>query len=155
MSVNAVSDCGRSVVFSGYSPVSYTNKTNHHDITEILLKVVLNTITLILFLNQFCNIIIDRSRCLEWVINKSYFIPLTYQGPWWSYGSWIYNYLCNQCLSPLMLWVRILSGRCVQHYVIKFVSDLRLVSGFLWVLQFPPPIKLTAKIQEKYCWKWH
>ena len=26
----------------------------------------------------------------------------------WSYGSWIYNYLCNQCLSPLMLWVPIL-----------------------------------------------
>ena len=25
----------------------------------------------------------------------------------WSYDSWIYNYLCNQCLSPLMLWVRI------------------------------------------------
>ena len=31
------------------------------------------------------------------------------QGPSWSwlYGSWIYNYLCNQCLSPLKLWVRI------------------------------------------------
>ena len=25
----------------------------------------------------------------------------------WSYCSWIYNYLCNQCLSPLILWVRI------------------------------------------------
>ena len=25
----------------------------------------------------------------------------------WSYGSWIYSYLCNQWLSPLMLWVRI------------------------------------------------
>jgi hypothetical protein len=24
----------------------------------------------------------------------------------WSYGSCISNYLCNQCLSPLMLWVR-------------------------------------------------
>ena len=24
----------------------------------------------------------------------------------WSYGNLIYNYLCNQCLSPLMLWVR-------------------------------------------------
>ena len=24
-----------------------------------------------------------------------------------SYGSWIYIYLCNQCLSLLMLWVRI------------------------------------------------
>jgi hypothetical protein len=23
----------------------------------------------------------------------------------WSHGSWIYNYLCNQCLSPLTLWV--------------------------------------------------
>ena len=23
-----------------------------------------------------------------------------------SYGSWIYNYLCNQCLSPLTLWAR-------------------------------------------------
>ena len=26
----------------------------------------------------------------------------------WSYGSWIYNYLCNLCLSPLILWVWIL-----------------------------------------------
>ena len=34
---------------------------------------------------------------------------LTINGPsWpWSYGSWIYNYLCNQCLSPLMLWVQL------------------------------------------------
>jgi hypothetical protein len=34
----------------------------------------------------------------------------------------------------------------MQHYVTKFVSDLRQVSGFVWVLQFPPPIKLTATI---------
>jgi len=26
----------------------------------------------------------------------------------------------------------------IQHYVIKFVSDLRQVSGFLQVLGFPP-----------------
>ena len=31
----------------------------------------------------------------------------------------------------------------IQHYVIKFVSDLRQVSGFLRVPQFYPPIKLT------------
>ena len=31
----------------------------------------------------------------------------------WSYGSWIYNYICNQRLSPLMLWVRIsIRARC-------------------------------------------
>jgi hypothetical protein len=34
----------------------------------------------------------------------------------------------------------------IQHYVIKFVSDLRQVGGFLYVLYFPPPIKLTATI---------
>jgi hypothetical protein len=38
------------------------------------------------------------------------------------------------------------SGRGVQHYVIKVVSDLRQVGGFLRVLWFPPPIKLTATI---------
>ena len=35
----------------------------------------------------------------------------------WLYGSWIYNYqyLCNQCLSPLMLWVRIsIMARCTS-----------------------------------------
>ena len=34
----------------------------------------------------------------------------------------------------------------IQHYVIKFVSDLRHVSGFLRVFRFPPSIKLTATI---------
>ena len=34
----------------------------------------------------------------------------------------------------------------IQSYVIKFVSDLRQVHGFLQVLQFPPPIKLTTMI---------
>ena len=38
---------------------------------------------------------------------------------------------------PLKLWV---------HYVIKFVSDLRHVGGFLRVLRFPPPTKQTATI---------
>ena len=37
----------------------------------------------------------------------------------------------------------------IQHDVIKFVSDLRQVGGFLRVLQFPPQIKLIATIQLK------
>ena len=40
----------------------------------------------------------------QWTVyyNKSW-------GPSWSclYGSWIYDHLCNQCLSSLTLWVRI------------------------------------------------
>jgi hypothetical protein len=36
----------------------------------------------------------------------------------WSYGSWIYNYLCNQCLSPPMLWVQIpLMVRCSRYNI--------------------------------------
>ena len=52
------------------------------------------------------------------------------QGPsWpWLYGSWIYNYLCNQCLWCCGFESR--SGRGVQHYVIKFVSDMRQVMVF-------------------------
>ena len=34
----------------------------------------------------------------------------------------------------------------VQHYVITFVSDLRQVGGFVRILRFPPPIKLTVTI---------
>ena len=50
-----------------------------------------------------------------------------YRGPsWsWSYGSWIYNYLCNQCLSPQMLWVWIPLKRVVLDTTLydKYVSD--------------------------------
>jgi hypothetical protein len=39
------------------------------------------------------------------------------------------------------------SGRGVQHYVMKFVSDLRQVGGFPRVLPFPPLIK-----PQRYSW---
>ena len=32
----------------------------------------------------------------------------------------------------------------IQHYVVKFVSDLRQVGIFFRVIRFPPPIKLTV-----------
>jgi len=32
--------------------------------------------------------------------------------------SWIYNYQCNTCLSPLKLWVRILlMARCTRYNI--------------------------------------
>ena len=36
----------------------------------------------------------------------------------------------------------------IQHYVIKFVSDLRQVGSFRQVLRFPSPVKFTTKIVE-------
>jgi hypothetical protein len=59
-------------------------------------------------------------RCLRWEVVGSLFLFFLY---WWivanyclnsffmigswSNGNWIHNYQCNQCLSPLKLWVRI------------------------------------------------
>ena len=36
----------------------------------------------------------------------------------------------------------------------RFVNDLLQFGGFLLILQFPPPIKLTATIKLMYCWMW-
>jgi hypothetical protein len=47
----------------------------------------------------------DGPTCRITNINKCLY-PVIYQGPSWSYDSCIYNYLCNQCLSSLTLWVR-------------------------------------------------
>ena len=43
------------------------------------------------------------------------------------------------------------SGRDAQHYVIKFVSDLRQVGGFLRVLRFPSPISIEVNHKP---WFW-
>ena len=48
----------------------------------------------------------------------------------WSYGS------CKQWLSPLSCEYNPAHGEVylIQHYVVKFGSDLQKVGGFLWVL---------------------
>jgi len=63
----------------------------------------------------------------------------------WSCDGWIYNYLCNRCLSPLMLRVRIsLRARCTT--LCDKVCYLRQAGGFLRVLRFSQPIKLITMI---------
>jgi hypothetical protein len=67
-----------------------------------------NMLFSLVFLQSFNNIII----CFM----CSLFLP----GPsWsWSYGSLIYNFLCNQCLSPLKLWVRSpFMARCTPYNI--------------------------------------
>jgi hypothetical protein len=75
--------------------------------------------------------------------------PLHQEPSWW-YGSWIYNYLCYQWLSLLTV---VSSNRAhgevysIQH-VIKFVSDVRQVGGFLRGLRFPPPPRYSRNVVE-------
>ena len=63
----------------------------------------------VVFSMQICKDLIDFDQFPWRYMNSQstkqslYYFP----GPSWSYDSWIYNYMCNQCLSPLTLWVRI------------------------------------------------
>ena len=54
-----------------------------------------------------------------------------------SYGSWIYNYLCNQCLSTLTLWVWILLRRGVLDTPLCDKVCLWLAAG-RWFSPGPP-----------------
>ena len=83
-------------------------------------------------------LLLGEVACNPWLAKMSLHQP---------YGSFVYNYLCNQCrLSLLKLWVITAHGQVysIQLYMIEFVCDLQHIEGFLWVLWFPPPIYLTA-----------
>ena len=83
--IQFVGDLRQVGCFSPATPVSSTNKTDRHDITEILLKVSLNTITLILtFISKYAtgailqNTRIDlhnlfNIRCLLYIFLLFYF----------------------------------------------------------------------------------
>jgi hypothetical protein len=113
--------------FSTDTPVSSTNKTGEkiHTYPMVIWAQEKNCWTVWSMLDQL------------W-LNFMKVVTVTTQhfsGPPWSrlYGSLIYNYLCNQCLSPLKLWVPTLFMVRCTHYNIKFVSDLWQVDGFLRV----------------------
>ena len=59
-------------MFSPDSPVSSTNKTDRHDIAEILLKVALNTIAITLFINW--------QMYIEWIIKQLFTSSTMNQG---------------------------------------------------------------------------
>jgi hypothetical protein len=59
----------------------------------------------------------------------------------WSYGSWIYNYLCNQRISPLMLWVQISTRMRCTTLCDKFGQWL--ATG--WCFSPGPPVSSTNK----------
>jgi hypothetical protein len=92
---------------------------------------------------------IDVNTKNNWCFHNKCWWVLSQPSWSWSYGSWIYSFLCNQCLSSLKLLVRIpRMTKCTGYnfYVIKFVGYLRQVGGFLREIRLPPPIKLTDTI---------
>jgi hypothetical protein len=59
--------------------------------SETMIRRMTNKIQVTFWLNSICYLF------------HYFFYQIARKGPSWSYGSWIYNYLCNQCLLPLKL----------------------------------------------------
>ena len=70
---------------------------------------------------------------------------------------WIYNYLCNQCLSPLTLWVGILFRRDVLDTILCDKVCQWLAAGRWYSPGTPVSFTNKADCHDKmeYCWKWH
>ena len=98
-------------------------------------------------LSEYMNVTIFK---IVYIFNISipigYFV-LFWQGPsWpWSYGFTTIYAIPKQCLSPLVLRVRI-SIRARRTTLCNKVCQSLAVGGFLRVLRFPPPVKLTTTI---------
>jgi hypothetical protein len=67
----------------------------------------------------------------------------------WSYGSWIYNYLCNQCLSLLTLWVQTLfMARCTRYNILSEEVCQWLTTG-IW-FSLGTPVSSTKKKTDRH-----
>jgi hypothetical protein len=71
------------------------------------------------------------SRC---IFNTTFYLLDSKRPSWpWSYGNWIYSCLCNQYLSPLILWGRIsIRARCLTlcDKVCQLLPTVQWYSGF-------------------------
>ena len=71
---------------------------------------------------------------------KQFFVLIQRWLSWsWSYCSWIYNYLCNQCLSSLTLWVQIpLMARCTRYNIIVINLSVTFGRSVVFSVYFSP-----------------
>jgi hypothetical protein len=64
-------------------------------------------------------------------LSNLYHIPILFRGPSWSYGNRIYNYICNQYLSTLMLWMGV--GIMLMWGVLDTtICDKKRTAFYLW-----------------------
>ena len=88
-------------------------------------------------IKAWLTLISQSLHALEVLVNKvQNFKDLICQISWGAvvYGSWIYYYLCNQCLSPLMLWAQIsIRARCTT-----LCEVCQWITTGLWFSPSPP-----------------
>ena len=68
----------------------------------------------------------------------NWIIQIILKGPScsWSYGIWIYNYLCNQCLSPLKFWTVLANLEDHDNKIVVCQSSEESVSDFISSITF-------------------
>jgi hypothetical protein len=86
--------------------------------------------------------------CLCIMLKKSFILHqytdhklsnITLLGPSWSwwYSSWIYNYIFNQCISPLTLWVWILlMVRCTRYNIMWYHLSVTCNRSWFYLVAF-------------------
>jgi hypothetical protein len=133
-------------VFSGHSGFIHYKIADHHDITEILLKVALNTIKPTKPNHKF-------EMKISWKISYAIQRNMLYKKIIICLVTAICNIVNQYSSLKIYTYYHLLQRNSIhgevcsiQHYVTKFVSDLWQVSGFLRALLFPPSIKLPAMI---------
>jgi hypothetical protein len=111
-------------------------------------------------INYICDKICDWHEAARWFHNVVSSVHLAWVGSKLTtlvvIGLWLWFMVFNTTFNntSLISWRSVLLVEETSvprenhraHYVINFVSNLRDVSGFLQVLRFPPPIKLTTTI---------
>ena len=88
-------------------------------------------------------------------INKL-FLYLVLGPSWlWSYGSWIYNHLCNQCLIiSTVVSSNPVHGKDVLNTTLCESLSVTCDRPVVKKIMFPPPIKVTTMIKLKKVCKW-
>jgi hypothetical protein len=99
---------------------------------------------------------IDSNPCI-WMLHPD-FVSATNTNNWkmvliqsnlnQSMVRWIYNYLCNQCLSPLTLWVRTLLRRGVLDTTL--CDKVRQWLAISWWFSLGTPVSSTNETDRHY-----
>ena len=132
------------------SPVSSTNKTDRHDITELLLKVALNTVKL---LKQSLIKLLNGSKKVHHN-HSSHGIVIFYdisRAQWVGFPNKLYNPITNT-LGFASDFVSYKKGALYsQPQVIKSTSCLPTVDGSRRVLRLLPPLNLDEIWNSRFC----
>jgi hypothetical protein len=149
--------------FSLGTPVFTINETVPHDLTEILLTVALNTTTLTLALHVvtsqlpcFSGVRVAQSLIFRVVFCRSLFVLflsvivlsvlLRIMGSYYPLVSSNVSCVKRPPYGAVRSNPAHVEVYSIQQYLIKFLSYLWQVGGFLWVLQCSPLMKLSPMI---------